>query len=128
MSPTRATLRSSTAFVVAVDDEVDLGCRHAGGFERMEDARGLVAGAGRDLGEADARPLRSHLMEEEVGEGPADVDPRNPPHDAPVEATTGGRPIVRTRRIRTLPSKRKGALLVASDGPWWGGLHRGLAQ
>jgi hypothetical protein len=52
----------------------------------VDDTRGLVAGARRHLREADAAAVRTRLVQEEVREGPADVDARNAPHHASHEA------------------------------------------
>ena len=64
----------------AVDDEVDVGGRHAGGFERIDDALGLVAGARRHFRETDRRAVRAGLMDQQIREGAADVDARHAPH------------------------------------------------
>ena len=62
----------------AVDDEVEVGWRNAGGADCRKDAFGLVRQRCQHLGEADLVAGRIAAMQKQIGEGAADVDTGRP--------------------------------------------------
>ena len=67
----------------AVDDQVEIGGRHAGCGDRLQHAGGLVGGRGRDFRQPDVLAARARFIQQQVREGPADIDADNPPHAPP---------------------------------------------